>query len=53
MEATEEVEVAAELGEAEQEVAAVEEVQVGAEAEVEEHLEDRRRRLGIPAVRPG
>lgn len=53
MEATEEVEVAAEQGEAEQEVAAVEEVEVGVEAEVEEHPEDRRRRPVIPVVRPG
>lgn len=51
MEAMEEVEVAAEQGEVEQEVAPVEEVEVGAEAE--EHPEDRRRRLAIPVVRPG
>ena len=53
MEATEEVEVAVEQVEAEQEAAAVEEVEVGVVAEAEERPGDRPRPLAIPVVRPG
>lgn len=53
MEATEEVEVEEEQGEAEREVAAVVAEEEGAEVEAGELREGRPRRLAIPVDRPG